>query len=436
MPGARPPSPLAASSAAAAEPSFSDADAPTLVYVLLGAPRFQHHVLDSLRQARLLNPRLRIVLVADEALLRAQRPAWPALLRGPGMRVRLVNASGALLESDLVVSFRARFAQLWQELLTRKLREGMLPSVPDERGDAAQNDAFTRFTAERLFVLHSLMRAFGLRNVVHVENDQMLYGRGGVARAAAAVGEACGLRLAMTRIGRRLSPAVLFARDAEALRDMLDFMLEAVSHGYEHAVKVADSSWVTDMTLTAAYFNEKRPLTATLPNRDDGSCVARATGGTTFDAAPLGHWCCGDFETPDVWREIRDGESEAQYWDRPLEWRAERLDAEAAELAAAQAERRTEGEVPCERCGADGGGGGGEAGGAGGAGGKKEEEEPPVMLWAPFWDGREVFNLHVHSKKLFRYGSLGRAAPAPTASVTPSPSPTPSTTPSFGAPQE
>ena len=221
----------AASSAAPAAPSFSAADAPTLVYVLLGAPRFQHHVLESLRQSRLLNPRLRIVLVADEAMLYAQRPTWPALLRGPGLRVQLVNASGALLETDLVASFRARYTQLWQELLTFKLREGMLPSVQDERGEAMQNTDFTRVTAERLFVLHSLMQAYGLRNVVHVENDQMLYGRGGVALAVAAIGGTCGLRLAMTRIGKRLSPAVLFARDADALRDMLDFVMDAISHG-------------------------------------------------------------------------------------------------------------------------------------------------------------------------------------------------------------
>lgn len=179
---------------------------------------------------------------------------------------------------------------------------------------------------------------------------------------------------------------------------------------------MAGDKWVTDMTLTAAYFNEKRPQTATLPNRDDGSCVARAMNGMTFDAASLGHWCCGDFESPDVWQVIQDGESDAQYWDRTFEWRAERLDEEAAAIAKTQVARRTEGEVPCERCGADG---------AAGA----------LQLWRPYWDGREVFNLHVHSKKLFRYGSLGHAAPAPTASVTPSPSPTPSSTPSFGAPQ-
>jgi hypothetical protein len=281
------------------------------VYVLLGAPRFQHHVLDSIRQSRLLNPRLRIVLVADAALYE-QRPEWPALLRGPGMRVRLVNASG--LESDLGAAFRARYTQLWQELLTfRRVNEGMLPSVWDERGVALQNDAFTLLTAERLYVVHALMRSFALENVVHVENDQMLFGRGNVARAVAAL-NACGLRLALPRIGKRLSPAVVFARDAEALQDMLDFLLASISRGMDHAIKVVGSPWVTDMTLTAAYFALKRANTTTLPNHGDGSCLSRETAGMIFDAAPLGHWCCGSFEYPDEWNVLQDGESETHYW--------------------------------------------------------------------------------------------------------------------------
>ena len=60
---------------------------------------------------------------------------------------------------------------------------------------------------------------------------------------------------------------------------------------------------------------------------------------------------------------------------------------------------------------------------------------PSLLLWRPYWDGHEVFNLHVHSKKLWRYSSLSAAAPAPTGSNTPSNSPTPSTTPSVGAEQ-
>ena len=152
-----------------------------------------------------------------------------------------------------------------------------------------------------------------LENVVHVENDQMLFGRDNVARAVAAL-NACGQRLALPRIGARLSPAVVFARDADALQDMLDFLLSSVSRGMDHAIKVAGSPWVTDMTLTAAYFALKRANTSTLPNHDDGSCVARETAGMIFDAAPLGHWCCGSFEYPDEWNVLQDGESETHYW--------------------------------------------------------------------------------------------------------------------------
>ena len=187
--------------------------------------------------------------------------------------------------------------------------------------------------------------------------------------------------------------------------------------------------------------------TTTLPNHADGSCLARETSGMIFDAAALGHWCCGSFEQPDAWNVIEDGESETWFWKtwvifrsaflrmcalslimhhnflhRPIEWRSQPLDTETAAVARAQARGPSDSAnddslaLALERPR---------------SAGVAARTNRNVSLWQPFWDGHEVFNLHVHSKKLFRYASLGDAAPAPTASPTPSITPTPS----FGAPQ-
>jgi hypothetical protein len=302
----------------------------------------------SLRQTRLLNPRARLVLVASRELYEL-RPQWLPELRGAPLYVNLVNVS--LLDSDAIAAVRLRYRALWGEL-TRSGKTGfMLPTVNDEKGVGMMNFDFTQFTMERLFALHQLMRVYALENVVHFENDQMVYGD--AAALARGLG-ACGVRLAMTKIGERMAPAVVFARDEAALRDMLDFILESMSRGMEHAIRVAGSNWVTDMSLTAAYFREKRAGTATLPNSADGTCAFEKAGGAVFDAAPLGHWCCGTFERPDLFFEQKDAESEVAYWDRKFEWRLNET----------------------------------------------------TGMRMPVWDGHPVFNLHIHSKKLEQFGSL------------------------------
>jgi hypothetical protein len=335
-----------------------------LVYVLLGDPHFQHYALHSIRQARLLNPSLRMVMVVSPEVL-AGRPEWgPELGR---LAVNVVNYT--MLGSDFLAVFQRQYAGLWEAL--RRRVGFMLPTINDR-----MNFAFTQLTMERLYALYQLMHVYGLRDVIHVENDQMLYGD---VAAAAAAAKACGVDLAMTRIGRRMAPAVVYARNASALKGMLDFMLEAISGGPDHATAVAGTGWVTDMSLTAAYFEQQRGAgrggaVTSWPNRAEegggasgSACIYDKLGGTIFDAAPLGHWCCGTFERPTEYFTHRDGESEVAYWDREFTW----VNATAAPAA---------------------------------AGAAAAVQGRPVRR--PQWDGHPVFNLHIHSKQLHLWGSV------------------------------
>jgi hypothetical protein len=351
-------------------------DGPWLVHVLLGDPHFQHYAMTGLRQARRQNPWTKMVLVVSPELYEL-RPEWLPQL--DALRVNLVNYT--MLKSDYISLFARHYGDLW-ETLRRKVGF-MLPTIADPTGKAAMNFAFTQFTMERLFAVYQLMHVYGLKNVLHLENDQMVYNDvGSVARAA----QSCGVRLAMTRIGVRMAPAVVYAADADSLKDMLDFILDAISHGTDHAIQIAGTGWVTDMSLTAVYFarhrdaaskgDEKSKGISTFPNKADDSCMFNELN-MVFDAAPLGHWCCGTFEKPKEYFIHKDAESEVPYWDTPFEW------VNASEGAKA--------------------GSGAKAGVQQGP--KADVEVVSSRGRVPTWGTLPVFNLHIHSKQLHMWES-------------------------------
>jgi len=215
---------------------------------------------------------------------------------------------------------------------------------------------FTQVTMTRLVYVHQLMSVWGVERVVHIENDQMVYGPiAAVADAAAR----CGVRLAMTKVGVRLAPATVWARDARALKELLDFILGAIDKGVEHAILVAKTKWVTDMSLPAVYFDDKvaegDASVVTFPTSAGGggagACLATGPRAMIYDGLPLGTWCCGSFEWPRKHLKIKMEESVEAYWDAPFEWRV-----------------------------VDG-------------------------LRRPFWNGSAVFNLHMHSKQLHLFRS-------------------------------
>ena len=213
------------------------------------------------------------------------------------------------------------------------------------------NMDFTMVTMTRLVYVHQLMALWGITRVVHIENDQMIYGS--IQRVADAAG-ACDVRLAMTRVGERLAPATVYIHDAAAIKEMLDWILEAINKGVDHAISVARTKWVTDMSLPAVFFSNKQEVgdtrSVTFPASNDGSCLA-AKSALIFDGLPLGTWCCGSFEWPRKHLQLKMQESSTKYWDEVFEWRV-----------------------------VDG-------------------------LRRPFWNNTEVFNLHMHSKQLHLFRS-------------------------------
>ena len=364
-------------SAASSARGAAAAPPATLVWVMLGDTHFQAYLLESIWQARIFNPRSPFILVADAEWLPHNHSWVPALDLAGVERVYY----GAIADAS-TRAFGAAYERLWDEL---GRRVGAMQPTLNHR----TNMAFTQMTMLRLAALERLVAVRGLTRVVHIENDQMVYG---AVDALAGAADACGAALAMTRVGARMAPAVVYAASAPPLRQMLEFINAAVTAGPDVAVSVARSTYATDMSLCAAFFDAQREAGngtafASLPGSADGSCIAQHSG-LLYDAAGLGTWVAGDFYSPKRFAEVRLGESAVKYWELPFEWRVENVSAAAAPLA---------GDAP-----------GGAAGALGTA-----------SLRTPWWNGTRAFNLHVHSKQLHLWGSRDKEVHAGMLSASP-----------------
>ena len=317
----------------------------SLVWILLGETQFQPYVLESVAQARLFNAETAFFLVVDKAL--ASAAGWDERLNA--LAVERVDPSE--IEDDFGREFSAAFLQLWEVGFAWQ-GFPMLPVYEDKA-----NFLFMQYSTTRLITLLQLISARSLGNVVHMENDQMLYGSIQTLSDAA---DACGVRLAMPRYSDdNLAASVLFVRTAADLRDMLDFFLFTINQGSEHAMNVTKTFHVTDMTMSAAYFTDAKhrfggagPV-QTLPNSGSDTCVG-ARSGFMFDAGSLSQWCCGIHTDPWSRFSHKNPWGRVPYWDAPFEWQLLDL---------------------------------------------------PIRLRVPFWNGTRVFNLHMHSKQLHLWRS-------------------------------
>ena len=317
----------------------------SLVWILLGELQFQPYVLESIAQARLFNTEAPFFLVVDKAL--ASAAGWDERLNA--LAVECVDPSE--IEDDFGREFSAAFLQLWE---VHFAWQGfpMLP-VYENKG----NFMFMQYSTTRLITLLQLISARSLRRVVHVENDQMLYGSIQTLSQAA---DACGIRLAMPRLDdKQLAASVLYVQDAEDLKEMLEFFLASINQGPEHAMNVTKTFHVVDMTMCAAYFADAQERfciagsVQTLPTTITGTCLGEQFA-FVFDAASLSQWCCGIHTDPWSRFTFKNSWNKVRYWDAPFEWRL--LDF-------------------------------------------------PTRLRVPFWNNTRIFNLHMHSKQLHLWRS-------------------------------
>lgn len=203
------------------------------------------------------------------------------------------------------------------DALAKRLEEVFFVS-----GDMSSHNAhdFNLITTKRLFYVRAAAEKFGLRNIFHIENDNMVYVD---LNAYLPTLRACTVRLATTaRELHNVRPTMvdgsffvlgfMYIRDEAALRAMLEHFVALLALGERAVVRELRTDQVNDMSLAAHYFIasvERKGLAQSLaapitilPEREDLSsgalaqqrCIMEKTP-LVFDNAAIAIWNFGNF---------------------------------------------------------------------------------------------------------------------------------------------
>lgn len=154
------------------------------------------------------------------------------------------------------------------------------------------NQHFNRLVSERFFAVHALMLRDGLRHVVHMENDMMVYEP---FQPIVAAWMRCGSALAsITPSLKGVIPGVLFVRDAPALAKLVTFISDILACGEEFG-QALQPGYANDMTYLLNYYQYYGTAAlGDLPNQLHAAgenCIADELGrSVVLDGASFGQW--------------------------------------------------------------------------------------------------------------------------------------------------
>ena len=227
------------------------------------------------------------------------------------------------------------------------------------------NPHFVQYAVERLIAVYAYMNQTGISNVFHIENDNMVYAD--LYQLVKRMYE-CNVSIAMARLNVNLAvTSFVFIRNSRSIEQFMDWCVNIFRMGPEKAVQFLGTAWVNDMALGARYLQlfaasaeqSKRTGVFELPTRfyseNESCCLCNVSNGTSiiFDACVLGQYFGGNFENPN-----------APYWEknRNIDPRGLSLDWRPNELGSVK---------------------------------------------TPYIKGVKIINIHVHSKRLERFSSIG-----------------------------
>jgi hypothetical protein len=225
------------------------------------------------------------------------------------------------------------------------------------------NKEFVQFTLERLLSIHSYMKKNSEVHVFHIENDNMLYVD---LRKLNRRLNKCGVNLAVPRaaVGQAVI-SFIYIKNFHALEKFVKWCLSVFRLGRSGAMKFLNTSFINDMTLTARYLelrgslNEQSKLSGVyeLPTQftyelQECCLCFLENEPLIFDACVLGQYFGGTYEKPN-----------ASHWEtnRLVDPRGETLSWRSL--------------------------------------------NPETKV--PYIRNRRIANIHVHSKRLEQFSSLG-----------------------------
>jgi hypothetical protein len=263
-----------------AQPQVTDPDRTVVVFSALGeryyGPGGQEYVWEAVRQWRLFHPATEsdVRVIVDDAVA-----TDPNVVGNASSYDVTLERKRAIMPS--VPEWR-RFDRVFY------IQGYMHPGGSRETG----NKKFNQLVMARFFGLQGLMRRDGLHNVIHLENDMMVYRdfRGVVGAWAR-----CGAPLAtIFPAAKGAIPGVLLVRDADAIGRFTSYATDLLSCGGVKFGKLVQPGYANDMTYFRNFFQlYGSAAIADLPNQLHAAgenCIADELGRTLFDGASFGQW--------------------------------------------------------------------------------------------------------------------------------------------------
>jgi len=240
------------------------------------------------------------------AHLGADIPPWIATTLAQARRfntcpIALVAESAALKRANLPAALELTEYPL-EEIGISEKHEIFLEISPLDRAFRA---GFWTHTTERFFAIESAIKKYALTNVVHLENDVMLYCDLGTV-VPALTAHYPGIAVTFDN-DLRCIPGLVYIRHADAIEPLTEYILTAL----QAPRSARDAAKINDMVLLGGYRRSPGALIDQLPiippdypaalRSAAGHVTANAAGysknfgalGMIFDAAALGQYLGG-----------------------------------------------------------------------------------------------------------------------------------------------
>ena len=327
----------------------NDASNPTLIFTCLGElafEKYQPYVWHALRQARMINPTVSIVVILSRA---AYTTATGTITQDKLKALKITS----VFHEDLIES--NALLRLFREIF---FVEGAME--PDG------NKKFVQYAVERLVCVYAFMNQSNTLDVFHLENDNMLYIN---LKHLTYRMHICDVHFAFPKAAvNQAVTSFVYVHSYAYIEKFVRWCIDVFRRGPKEATSYINNSWLNDMTLGARYLQLNAASTtqsrssgvyelpSTFLTKKNISCLCKPSYNDEpiiFDACVLGQYFGGTFSQPNN-----------SYWDRDrlvdprgkvLEWR----------------------------------------------------EDKNNRLKMPYIDAVRIINIHVHSKQLPRFFSEG-----------------------------
>ena len=350
-------------------------------------PGGQSYVLESIRQWRLFHPpQVSTVYLVIDADIGA-RPDVQAVIGDEVARgtVKLFDPK-SLLTADWRGYFKTFYIQGY-----------MHPGGSRKTG----NQHFNQYVSERFFAIEALMRREGLRHIIHMENDIMVYGSLlPTVRAAAA----CGHGLATTVVhAKGVIPSVLYVRGPDDMRHFNWYLNEFLSCGIGFG-KVIEPAYANDMTYLMNYYQlfgaRRLGLLPSWAHRKGEVCTAEyMDAAASSQSSSSTSSSSGVTLTPPHEPSLFDVASFGQWYSFAVQRNRTRP---PLHIRNAMRGRYIDATPPAHLSW-------GFAGPADGSPLGDGESQQQRRLLVPRWNGYRLLTLHIHAKNLDRFRSAGES---------------------------